>query len=66
MADGSASGRRGSLSDIQRRDRLGGLVRELLRSGGLSGGHPGGAAGIIAEQADPRSTDAPSDFEPEA
>ena len=25
-----------------------------------------GAAGIIAEQADPRSADAPSDFEPEA
>ncbi len=32
MADGSASGRRGSLSDIQRCDRLGGLIHEYYEA----------------------------------
>ena len=32
MADGSASRRRGSLSDIQRRDRLGGLIHEYYEA----------------------------------
>jgi putative transposase len=32
MADGSAPGRRGSPSDIQRRDRLGGLIHEYYQA----------------------------------